>query len=131
MKELSKLQLLVLVVVGHVVVADQIRDSCGGNRRLELVGLSDKPIGELATVAHSLDSQTLSIDPQVAPHRRAYSLENVLSFVTVLVVKHGIGKLLAVTRRTTRVHIEYGVTMRSVDLVLELEPRTICSVRSS
>src|ERR1035438_7759776 len=131
MQELSKLHLLVLVVVGHVVVADQIRDSCGGNRLLELVGLSDKPIGKLATVAHSLDPQTLAIDPQVAPHRRAYSVENVLSFVTVLVAEHGIGKLLAVTRRTTIVHVEHGVTLRSVDLVLEVEARTICSVRSS
>jgi hypothetical protein len=31
MQELSKLHLLVLVVVGHVVIADEIRDTCGGN----------------------------------------------------------------------------------------------------
>ena len=60
-----------LVVIGHIVIADQIRDTCGGNRRLEFVGLSDEPIGELAAVAHSLDPHTFSINPQVAPHRRA------------------------------------------------------------
>ena len=62
-QELSKLHLLVLVVVGHVVVANQVRNPGGGNRRLKLVGLRDEPIGQLATVAHALDPHTFPIDP--------------------------------------------------------------------
>src|ERR1019366_795462 len=115
MQELSKLHLLILVVVGHVVVADQIGDACGGNGGLELIGLSDEPIGELSTIAHSLNPHTFSINPQVAPHRRAYTVENVLTFVAVLVAKHGIGKFLPVTGGTAIVHIEHGITVRGID----------------
>jgi len=48
-----------LVVVGHVVVADQIHDSGCGNRCLELIRLGDEPFGELAAVADAFDAQSI------------------------------------------------------------------------
>jgi len=44
MQELSKLHFLVLVVVRHVVVANEIGDPGGWNRGLELIRLRDEPI---------------------------------------------------------------------------------------
>src|SRR5208282_1453372 len=131
MQKLAKLHLFVLVVVRHVVVADEICDSGGRNGRLEFIGLGDEPIGKLAAVAHTLDPEALSINPQVAAHRRTDRVENILAFVAVLVAKNGIRKLLAVTGRAAIVHVEYGITVRGVDLVLEVEARSILSVRSA
>src|SRR5580658_10127069 len=131
MQELPKLHLLVLVVIGHVVVADQVRNARGWNRCLELVGLSDEPIGELSAVAHSLDPQPFSINPQVAPHCSAHTVKNVLAFIAVLVAEDGVRKFLAVTSGAAIIHIEHGVAVRRVDLILEVEAGTIFSVRSS
>src|SRR5580692_12987468 len=99
MQELSKFHLLVLVVVSHVVVADQIRDPRRRNCGLEFVGLRDEPIGKLTAIAHTLDPHSLSVNPQVAAYCRTNGVKDVLAFIAVLVAENGIGKLLAVTRR--------------------------------
>src|SRR6266446_1724752 len=46
-----------LVVVGHVVVADQIDDARGRYRGFELIRLRDQPLGQLAAVADAFNAQ--------------------------------------------------------------------------
>ena len=55
MQELAEFHFFILVVIGHVVVADQIRDTGRGNRCLELIRLGDEPFRELAAVADAFD----------------------------------------------------------------------------
>ena len=62
-QELTKFHLFVLVVIGHVVVADEIIDARGRYRGFELIRLRDQPLCELAAVADALDAQALAIHP--------------------------------------------------------------------
>src|SRR6185437_15902314 len=96
MQELAKLHFFVLIVVGHVVVADQIRDTSGRNSCLKLVSLGDKPIGKLATVAYALNPHALPVNPQISSDRGAYAIQHVLPFVSVLIAEYGICKFLAI-----------------------------------
>jgi hypothetical protein len=100
-----------------------------GNGRLELIGLRDKPIRELAAIADSFDAHALAVNPQIAPYRRADTVENILALIAVLVAENGVGKLLAVPRRAAKVHIQHRVAVRCVHLLLEVECWTILSVR--
>ena len=70
-QELAKLHLFILIVVGHLGVADQVGDTCGWNRSLKLIRLRDEPIRELASVAHAFYAHALAVNPQVAAHGRA------------------------------------------------------------
>ena len=54
-----------------------------------------------------------------------------VTFVAILVAKDCIRKFLAITCRAPIVHIENRVPVRRVNLVLEIERWTVCSVRSS
>src|SRR5579863_5152466 len=97
MQEFPKLHFFILVVIRHVVVADQIEDSRGRDRRLEFVSLRDKPIRELAAIAHALNSQSLAIDPQITTYRRTHAIEHVLRLVAILVAEYRICKFLSIT----------------------------------
>jgi hypothetical protein len=79
MREDAPFHLLVLVVIGHVVVADQVDDRGRRNRRLEDVGLGDQPRAQLTAVTRPLDAQPIAIDPLVAAHRRAQAIEDILA----------------------------------------------------
>ena len=131
MEELAEFHFLILVVVGHVVVADEIDDAGGGNGGFEFVGLGDEPLGELAAVADALDAHALTIDPQVAAHRRADTVQNILGFVAVLIAKDGVGELLAVTGRAAIVDVQDGVAMRGVDLIFDIERGAVLAVRAA
>ena len=129
MQELSEFHLLILVVIGHVVVADQVGDPGDGHRGLEFIRLRDEPVGQLAAVAHAFDSHTLAVDPQVTAYRCAHSIQNILPFVSVLIAENGVGELLPVAGGATIVNVQRGPAMRRVDLILEIEYRTILPVR--
>src|SRR6266851_268166 len=92
MQELAEFHFFILVVVSHVVVADQIHDSCCGNGCLELIRLGDEPFGELAAVAYAFDAHALAVDPKISPHCRANTVQHVLGFVSVLVAEDRIGE---------------------------------------
>ena len=119
----------VLVVVGHVVVADDVRNGRGWNRRLEDVGLRDQPCGELTSVARPLHAHPIAIDPRIAANRGADAVQHVLAFVAVLVGEHGVGEDLAVTGRAAVVHHQRRPAARRVHLVLEIERRSLLAVR--
>ena len=129
MQELSEFHLLILVVIGHVVVADQVGDPGDGHRGLEFIRLGDEPVGQLAAVAHAFDSHTLAVDPQVTADRCAHSIQNILPFVSVLIAENGVGELLPVAGGATIVNVQRGPAMRRVDLILKIEHRTILPVR--
>src|SRR5208282_791214 len=86
-EELAELHFLVLVVVGHVVVADEVRDSGGGDGGLEFVGLGDEPVGELPAVADALDSHPLAVNPEIPADGGAHAVEDVLALVAVLIAE--------------------------------------------
>ena len=88
--------LQVVVVHGHVIVADQVRDARGRNGGLEPGGLRHQPVRELAAVALALDAEPLAIDPWVAGENRVDGGEHVLRFSAVLVARDRVGELLAV-----------------------------------
>ena len=56
MRECSEFDRQVIVIIGHVVKADQIGNAGRGNGCLETVRLGDQPVGQLATIAGSFDS---------------------------------------------------------------------------
>src|SRR5690348_8853425 len=96
MQELAKLHLFVLVVIRHVVVADQIGNTSGRNSCLKLVRLRNEPIAELATVAYALNSHALPVNPQVSSDCGAHPIQDVLPLVAVLIAEYGIRKFLAI-----------------------------------
>src|SRR5207249_6876958 len=87
MRAHPELHLLILVVIRHVVVADEVDDRAAGNRRFEDVGLRDQPRRELAAVASALDAEPVAVDPQISPYRGADGIEHVLRLVAVLIAK--------------------------------------------
>src|SRR5579862_9984611 len=96
MRECAPLHLLVLVVIRHVVVADDVDDRSRRDRGFEYVGLGDKPGAELAAIAGAFDAEAIAIDPGVTAHGCAESIENVLALVAVLIREDCVGKRLAV-----------------------------------
>ncbi len=100
----APLHRLVLVVVRHVVVADDVRDRRRRNRCLEDIGLRDEPRGQLTAVARPLDAQPIAVDPRVAAQSRADAVQHILALVAVLIREHGVGKRLAVARGSAIVH---------------------------
>ena len=83
----------------------------------------------MAAVAHALDTQALTIDPQVTAHRRTHRVQNILSLVSVLVAEDGVGELLSVTRGAAIIDVQRGPSARRVDLIFKIERRTILPVR--
>src|SRR5208282_5360259 len=81
MEKLAELHFLVLVVVGHVVVANEIGDSGGGDGGLEFVSLGDEPFGELPAIADALNAHALAINPKIAADGGAHAVEDVLTFI--------------------------------------------------
>ena len=112
MEELAELHLLELVVVRSVVEADEVADAADRHRGLELVGLRDQPVGQLAAVADTFDRHAFAIDPQIAPDRRADAVQDVLPFIAVRIAKHGVGELLAVAGRAAVIHMQRGPPVR-------------------
>ena len=94
----APLDLLVLVVVRHVVVTDNVCDRCSWDRGFEHVGLSDEPGAQLPAVACSLHADAVAVDPEVSPYRSADTVENILCFVAVLISENRIRKLLSIAR---------------------------------
>jgi hypothetical protein len=64
--------LLVLVVIGRVVITDQIDDGSCGYRRLEEPRLRNQLCAKLSAIADAFHSDTIAIDPEVAAHRSAH-----------------------------------------------------------
>src|SRR5207247_9780853 len=91
--------------------------------------LGNEPVGELAAVAHALDTQALTIDPQVTAHRRTHRVQNILSLVSVLVAEDGVGELLSVAGGTAIIDVQGGPAAGGVDLIFEVECRAILPVR--
>ena len=60
----------VVVVVRHVVEADEVRDAGARDRRLEHVRLGDDPVGQLAAVAPAFDPEPIGVEEGVALERR-------------------------------------------------------------
>src|SRR5882762_7821612 len=56
---------------------------------------------------------------------------NVLSFVAVLIPEHSVGEFLAITRGAAIIHVQDGVAMRCVDLVLDIECGTVLTMRTA
>ena len=129
MRKDAPLHLLVLVVVGHVVVADEVGDRGRGNRRLEDVGLRDQPRRQLTAVAGALDAEPIAIDPRIAAQRGADAVQHVLPLVAVLIGEHGIRERLAVAGRAAVVHHQRRPAARGIDLILEVERRSLLAVR--
>ena len=129
MQELAEFHFFILVVIGHVVVADEVGDPGDGHGGLELIRLRDEPVRELAAVAHALNTQALTIDPQVTAHRRTHRVQNILSLVSILVSEDGVGELLSVAGGTAIVDVQRGPSARRVDLIFKIECRTILPVR--
>src|SRR5215813_10231859 len=96
MWKLAELHLLILVVVGHVVIADQVRDPRGRYRGAEHSGLGDQPHGQLASIADAFDAHALAIEPQIAAQSRTDTVEDVLRFVAVLISKYRICECLTI-----------------------------------
>ena len=42
---------------------------------------------QLTAVAGAFDAEPVAIDPRIAPHRRAHAVEDVLTFVAVLIAR--------------------------------------------
>ena len=105
--------LLVLVVVGHVVVADEIGDAGDGDGRLE----------------HH--AQAIAIDPQVAAHGGVQAVEHVLRLVSVLVGEDQIRPILSVSSGASVVDHQRGPPMRGIHLVLEVERRALLAMGSA
>src|SRR6266705_1587839 len=102
-------------------VADEVGDASDVDSGLELIGLCDKPIRKLAAVAHALDTHPLAVNPQIAAHRRAHAVQDILAFVSVLIAKDGVGEFLSISARTAIVDVQRGPATRRVDLILEIE----------
>src|SRR5439155_11176290 len=96
MWEDTEFHLLILIVVGHVVVADQIRNPRDRYRRFEDACLCDKPVGQLPAVAYSFNTHAIAIDPKIAPQCRTQPIDYILGFVAVLISKDRIRKRLTV-----------------------------------
>ena len=83
----------------------------------------------MPAVANALDAHALAVDPWISPYCRAHSIQNVLSFIAVLIVKNRVRKFLSVTGGPAIVHVQRRPAVRRIHLVLEIECRTILSVR--
>src|SRR5689334_1885330 len=95
-RKYAELHLLILVVISHVVIADEVGNGRGRNGCLEQAGLSDQPGAKLSTITHALDADAIAIDPQVAAHGSADAIEHILRFVSVLIAKDTIREFLAI-----------------------------------
>src|SRR5882762_11193967 len=125
MQELAELHFFILVVIGHVVVADEVGDPGDGHGGLEFIRLGDEPVGELTAVTYAFDGHAFTIDPQVTPYRRTHRVQNILSFVSVLIAEDGVGELLSVAGGAAIVDVQRGPSASSVDLIFKIERRTI------
>ena len=112
MQELAEFHLFILVVIGHVVITDQVGDAGDGNGRLELVGLGNQPIAKLAAVADALEAHSFAVEPEIAAHRGADRVENVLGFIPVLVAEDRVGKLLAIAGGAAIIYLQHRPAVR-------------------
>lgn len=128
MEELSEFHFFVLVVVRHVVVADEIGNAGGRDGCFEFVRLCDEPIGELSPITNAFNAEAFAIDPKIAANGRADGVENVLTFIAILIAEDGVCKFLPVTSRAAIVHVEHRVAVSGIDLISEIECGAVFSV---
>src|SRR5690606_4877930 len=128
MWEATELHCQIIMVVSHVVEADQVRDAGGRNGCLESIGLGDQPVRQLPAVTPAFYTQTRGIEPWVLGQCRIDSGEHVLCLAAVLVLKDGIGELLAVSSRTAIVDHERREAMCGVDLRFLIEAWSLLAV---
>ena len=127
----AEFHFLVLVVIGHVVVAHQVDDGAAGNGGLEDVRLCDQPRRELTAITAALDAQTRAIDPRIASNGGVHAVEHVLRFITVLIAEHRVGERLSITGRPAVVHHQRGPSARGVDLALHVEGGALLAMRAA
>ena len=77
-RERAELDRQVVVVVRHVVEADQVGDARGRHGRLEAIGLRDQPVGELPAVAAAFDAEPVRVDPRILGERGVDAGQDVL-----------------------------------------------------
>ncbi len=90
-RKCAPFHLLVLVVIRHVVVADQVADARRRDGRFEDVCLGDQPIAQLSTVTGAFHPEAVAVNPKVAAKCGANAVEHVLCLVAVLVGEHRVG----------------------------------------
>src|SRR4051794_12142969 len=120
MRKNSELHLLVLVVIGHVVVTDQVDDGGGWNGCFEDIGLRYQPRAELAPVADALDTQTVAVNPDIAAQGRADGVQNILRFIAVLIAKNAVREFLAIARRSAIVDHQGGPAEARIHLISKI-----------
>jgi len=124
----AELHRQVVVIVGQIVLRDQVRDAGGRDRRLEAIGLRDDPVRKLSAVTHALETHPIPIEPRIARQRGVDAGEHVFRFAAVLVVEDRIGELLAVAGRAAEVHHQRRKAVAGVDLRARIERRPLLSV---
>src|SRR5881396_2584610 len=82
--ELAEFHLLILVVIGHVVIADEIGNSGDGDGRFEDPSLREQPVGQLSAVTGALDPEPVPVDPEKTPQSSADGVKHILALVALL-----------------------------------------------
>ena len=82
--ELAEFHLLILVVIGHVVIADEIGNSGDGDGRFEDPSLREQPVGQLSAVTGALDPEPAPVDPEKTPQSSADGVKHILALVALL-----------------------------------------------
>ena len=72
-----------------------------------------------------------AIDPRIAAHGGVHTVEHVLPFVPVLIGEDGVGEGLAVAGGAAIVDHQGGPAVRCVNLILEIERRSLLAVRAA
>src|SRR5258707_4941865 len=103
----------------------------GGTGVFTLFFWGNHPTSNLPAVTHALDAQALAINPQIAPHRRAHRVQNILPFVAILIAEDSIGEFLSVARGPAIVDVQCGPSPSGVDLIFIVERRTILAMRTA
>src|SRR5262245_59000232 len=96
MGENAEGHLLVLIVIGHVVIADKIGDPGNWNRGLEDACLRDQPGAQLPSIADAFHTKSITINPKIASHCGAQTVEHVSRFGPVLISEDGVSVFLSV-----------------------------------
>ena len=131
MRKRAELHGQIVVVVRHVVEADEIRDAGRGDRRLEPIVCVMSQFGQLAAVAAALDAEPVAIDPRILRERGIDAGKHVLRLAAVLIAEDRVRELLAVSGRAAVVDHQRRPALRRVDLRLAVEGRPLLPVRAA
>src|SRR3972149_7213385 len=121
----------IVVVVGHIVEAHQVRDAGSGDRGLESLGLGDDPVRELPSVASSLEAESVGIERVIAQKGGVDGVEDVFGLAAVLIAEDGVGESLAVACRAPVVHLERRPSRGGVGLGSMVQLGPALAVRSA